>query len=242
MIKGEVMHRIDAERMSKTVADRLQERIISERIATGGRLPTEPELMEAFGVSRTVIREATALLVSRGIVDVRPRRGLTVRAPDGHGLADSLVAQLRMSQVSLPQLLQVRITLESAIARMAAENRDENDLRLLRENVAAMGSDELQQDRLVSLDLEFHDLLASATKNPFFFLVTRPINELLRSLYIDRAGYVSLRKVTVFEHQAILLAIEGGNADAADAATRRHLDRVGQSVEALMAERAGVTP
>jgi GntR family transcriptional regulator, transcriptional repressor for pyruvate dehydrogenase complex len=231
------MNKIDAERMSKIVADRLQERIIRERIATGGRLPTEPQLMEAFGVSRTVIREATALLVSRGIVEVRPRRGLTVRAPDGHGLADSLVAQLRMSQVSLPQLLQVRITLESAIARMAAENRDDNDLHLLRKNVIAMGSDELQQDSLVSLDLAFHDLLASATKNPFFSLVTRPINQLLRSLYIDRAGYVSLRKVTVSEHEAILLAIENGNAEAADSATRRHLDRVGQSVELLIAER-----
>jgi GntR family transcriptional repressor for pyruvate dehydrogenase complex len=236
------MNRIDSERMSKTVADRLQERIISERIATGGRLPTEPELMATFGVSRTVVREATALLVSRGIVEVRPRRGLTVRSPDGHGLADSLVAQLRMSQVSLPQLLQVRITLESAIARMAAENRDGNDLDLLRQNVAAMGSDDLQQDRLISLDLTFHDLLASATKNPFFSLVTRPINELLRSLYIDRAGYVSLRTVTVSEHQAILRAIEDGNANAADTATRRHLDRVGQSVAELLAGRQGATP
>jgi GntR family transcriptional repressor for pyruvate dehydrogenase complex len=195
------MNRIDAERMSKIVADRLQERIIRERIAIGGKLPTEPELMENFGVSRTVIREATALLVSRGIVEVRPRRGLTVRAPDGHGLADSLVAQLRMSQVSLPQLLQVRVTLESAISRLAAENRDDKDLDSLRQNVAAMGFDGLPQEMMISLDLAFHDLLASATHNPFFLLITRPINELLRSLYIDRVGYVSLRQITVSEHE-----------------------------------------
>jgi DNA-binding FadR family transcriptional regulator len=236
------MNRIDAERMSKIVADRLQERIIRERIAIGGKLPTEPELMENFGVSRTVIREATALLVSRGIVEVRPRRGLTVRAPDGHGLADSLVAQLRMSQVSLPQLLQVRVTLESAISRLAAENRDDKDLDSLRQNVAAMGFDGLPQEMMISLDLAFHDLLASATHNPFFLLITRPINELLRSLYIDRVGYVSLRQITVSEHEAILSAIENSDSEAADAATRGHLDRVGKSVEALIAEREETAP
>jgi GntR family transcriptional repressor for pyruvate dehydrogenase complex len=236
------MNRIDAERMSKIVADRLQERIIRERIAIGGKLPTEPELMENFGVSRTVIREATALLVSRGIVEVRPRRGLTVRAPDGHGLADSLVAQLRMSQVSLPQLLQVRVTLESAISRLAAENRDDKDLDSLRQNVAAMGFDGLPQEMMISLDLAFHDLLASATHNPFFLLITRPINELLRSLYIDRVGYVSLRQITVSEHEAILSAIENSDSEAADAATRGHLDRVGKSVEALIAEREEAAP
>jgi len=217
----------------------LQERIICERMESGGRLPTEPELMESFGVSRTVVREATALLVSRGIVEVRPRRGLTVRAPDGRGLADSLVAQLRMSQVSLPQMLQVRVTLESAIARLAAECRDEMDIVALRENVAEMHSDDLPRGKMISLDLAFHDLLATATHNPFFHLVMRPINELLRSLYIDRVGYMSLRQTTVLEHEEILAAIEDRNADGADAATRRHLDRVGQSVEALITEREG---
>ncbi|MEJ2058351.1 MAG: GntR family transcriptional regulator, partial [Desulfofustis sp.] len=98
---------IENVRLSKTVADDLQQKIISSELKVGDRLPTEPKLMEEYGVSRTVIREAAACLVSRGVVDVRPRRGMTVRAPDGKGLSDSLIAQLRMSNVSLSQLLQV---------------------------------------------------------------------------------------------------------------------------------------
>ncbi|NNK58547.1 MAG: FadR family transcriptional regulator, partial [Desulfofustis sp.] len=106
------MPQLTNERLSKTVADDLQQKIISDRLKVGDQLPTEPELMEEYGVSRTVIREAAACLVSRGVVDVRPRRGMTVRAPDGKGLAESLIAQLQMSKVSLPQLLQVRAVLE----------------------------------------------------------------------------------------------------------------------------------
>jgi GntR family transcriptional repressor for pyruvate dehydrogenase complex len=236
------MGRIDTDRLSKAVADRLQEQIILERMENGQRLPTEPELERAFGVSRTVVREATALLISRGIVEVRPRRGMTVRAPDGQGLAETLVAQLRMSQVSLPQLLQVRQTLECAIARFAADCRNDRDIAALQANVASMGRSEIQRDEMIALDLAFHDLLAAATHNTFFSLVTRPINELLRALYIDKVGYTSLRQTTLAEHQAILQAVEARDANAADAATRAHLDRVGESVRALIAEQREKQP
>jgi len=129
------MPRIANERLSKTVADYLQKQIIDNRLQDGDHLPTEPELMEEYGVSRTVIREATAYLVSRGVVDVRPRRGMTVRAPDGKGLAETMIAQLQMSKVSLPQLLQVRSVLETSIVRLAVEERSEEDVIALRDNL-----------------------------------------------------------------------------------------------------------
>jgi DNA-binding FadR family transcriptional regulator len=232
---------VDVGRLSGVVADRLQEKIIQGGLTMGMRLPTEPELMEEFGVSRTVVREAAALLVSRGIVEVRPRRGMTVRAPDGQGLAQSLVAQLRMSGVSLPQLLQVRLTLEGAIARLAAAERSETDIDAVEANLAEMSLADTPRDRAIELDLAFHDLLATATHNPFFLLVTRPINELLRSLYLDKVGYLSLRERTLAEHRDIFDAIRSRDPDLADKATRAHLGRVGQSVERLLAEREGET-
>lgn len=225
---------VDNQRLSKVVADRLQERIIRSGLTVGMTLPTEPEMMEEFGVSRTVVREAAALLVSRGLVEVRPRRGMTVRAPDGYGLAESMIAQLRMSRVSLPQLLRVRETLECAIARLAALDRTDSDLDKLRTNLSEMAAPGLDRARTIELDMAFHELLSVATHNPFFLIVTRPINELLRSLYIDKVGYMSLRERTVAEHGAIVAAIAAGDADAADQATRDHLERIGSTVERLV--------
>ena len=66
------------QRLSDTVAQALQEDILG--LATGDRLPTEAELVERFGVSRTVVREATRLLVQRGLATVSPGRGMTVAA------------------------------------------------------------------------------------------------------------------------------------------------------------------
>lgn len=230
------MNLIESERLSKVVADRLQETIIGQGLTVGMKLPTEPELMKEFGVSRTVVREAAALLVSRGIVEVRPRRGMTVRAPDGHGLAESLIAQLQMSNVSLPQLLQVRLTLECAIASLAAVERTEEDLQKLESNLELMSAPDIDRSRTIELDIAFHELLSAATHNPFFLIVTRPINELLRRLYIDKIGYMSLREKTCQEHRAIVVAILNRQPDVADQATRDHLDRVGHSVEKLISE------
>jgi GntR family transcriptional regulator, transcriptional repressor for pyruvate dehydrogenase complex len=227
------------ERLSKTVADDLQRKIIREKLKVGARLPTEPELMEEYGVSRTVVREAAACLVSRGVVDVRPRRGMTVREPDGKGLAETLVAQLQMSKVSLPQLLQVRSVLEAAIVELAAAQRTAEDLDRLRDNLESMKASDLDRHEAIKVDLEFHDLLAAATHNPFFTLVSRPITELLYSIYINKSGYMSFQSLTTAEHEAVVDAIVDKDPAGAVLAIQKHLDRVGTTVAELLSENQG---
>ena len=224
------------ERLSKTVADDLQQKIIRDKLNVGAQLPTEPELMEEYGVSRTVVREAAAWLVSRGVVDVRPRRGMTVRAPDGKGLAETLVAQLQMSKVSLPQLLQVRSVLESAIVELAAAQRTSEDITRLHGNLERMKATDLDRPEAIKVDLEFHDLLAAATHNPFFTLVSRPITELLYSVYINKSGYMSFQSLTIAEHQAVVDAIVDKDPEGAVLAIQKHLDRVGTTVAELLSE------
>ena len=227
------------ERLSKTVADDLKRKIIREKLKVGARLPTEPELMEEYGVSRTVVREAAACLVSRGVVDVRPRRGMTVREPDGKGLAETLVAQLQMSKVSLPQLLQVRSVLEAAIVELAAAQRTPEDLDRLRDNLKSMKAGDLDRHEAIKVDLEFHDLLAAATHNPFFTLVSRPITELLYSIYINKSGYMSFQSLTTAEHEAVVDAIVDKDPAGAVLAIQKHLDRVGATVAELLSENQG---
>lgn len=230
------MPQLTNERLSKKVADDLQQKIISNELKVGDRLPTEPELMEEYGVSRTVIREAAAFLVSRGVVDVRPRRGMTVQASDGKGFSESLIAHLQMSKVSLPQLLQVRSVLETAIVELAAEKRTEEDIAGLNNNLERMQTARLEAHQALSVDMEFHDLLAAATHNPFFILVSRPITELLYSLYINQSGYMSFQSLTFAEHQAVLDSVVDKDSEAAALAMKRHLDRVGTTVAELLSE------
>lgn len=233
------MQRLEHESLPRRVADQIQSRIIEEHMVEGDRLPTEPALMALFGVSRTVVREAAALLTSRGLVEVRPRRGMTVRAPDGSGVAESLAAQLQLSRVSLDQLLEVRLTLESAMAQIAAVNRTEDDLGRLDENLTHMADLKTDRATTINLDISFHEAVADATHNPFFQMVIRPINDLLRTLYIDKVGYMSLRDTTVIEHRAIVDAIRASSPDEAVAATRTHLSRVSESVRDMISKSGG---
>lgn len=229
------MSKIQSEKLSKIVADRLLEQILRQGLGEGDKLPTEPALMEEFGVSRTVVREAAALLLSRGVVDVRPRRGMTVRAPDGTGVAESLHALLQMSNVSPSQLLQVRLVLEPAIVRLAAEERTDQDIAALHRNLEMMKAAGADRTETIKLDTAFHELLAAATHNPFFGLVIRPIIELLRTLYMDKEKYMSLVEDTFSDHRAILSAIENRSEDAAESAMRCHLSRTEQNVRAMLA-------
>jgi DNA-binding FadR family transcriptional regulator len=229
------MARIINEKLSKIVADRLMEQILQQGLGAGDKLPTEPALMETFGVSRTVVREAAALLASRGVVEVRPRRGMTVRAPDGSGVAESLHAHLQMSNVSPAQLLQVRLVLETAIVRLAAKQAIDEDIEALRRNLEQMQTAGDDRAKTIELDTAFHELLATATHNPFFSLVTKPIIELLRNLYMDKDRYMSLVADTFADHQAILSALESCSEKAAEQAMRIHLGRVEENVRALLA-------
>jgi DNA-binding FadR family transcriptional regulator len=141
-----------------------------------------------------------------------------------------------MSKVSLPQLLHVRSVLETAIVELAAEKRTEEDIARLKDNLERMQAANLEARQALSVDMEFHDLLAAATHNPFFTLVSRPITELLYSLYVDQSGYMSSQPLTFSEHQAVIDSVVDKDPEAAALAMQRHLDRVGTTVAELLSE------
>ena len=98
-------------------------------------------------------------------------------------------------------------------------------------------SNSADRNNTIDLDVAFHEAMATATHNPFFLMVARPINELLRLLYNDKLGYMSLRETTVFEHGQIVDAVRKRNPIEAEEATRNHLLRVGKSVQDLLGEK-----
>ena len=71
------------------------ETILSQRLQVGDRLPSERELGEQFGVSRTVVREAVRALVAKGVIEVRSGSGLRVAAVDAAAVSESMSLYLR---------------------------------------------------------------------------------------------------------------------------------------------------
>jgi GntR family transcriptional repressor for pyruvate dehydrogenase complex len=222
--------------LSDVIADRIQEQILQEHLSPGTPLQTEAELMVQFGVGRSAVREAAKVLVQRGLVEVRPGKGMTVSAPLGEVMTRQLITHLRMSRTSAAQLFEVRDLIETQIARSAAVHRTDEDMAYIREVMEEAEQTPDDPDAYRPLDLAFHQALARATHNPFYSLVVGAIFLLIRDSSLSPLRFSSTRKLVQKEHGELVRAIEQGDPEEAAKACVRHLTRVRADMERLFAE------
>lgn len=228
-----VKHSLRRVPLSVEVASQIERDIIDQGFEVGAGLPTEVQLMERFGVSRTVIREAARTLVQKGLVDVRPGRGMTVASASVEQFAQQLTVLLRTGKASLDQLFELRELLEPAISSAAARSRSDADVVELAEILR--GAESMSSpDKFLHSDLNFHEALARATGNPFFVLVTTPLQILLHDTYENALRYITYQEQTQEEHRVIFRAVERKDARAAATATRAHLRRVRDRLRELI--------
>jgi GntR family transcriptional repressor for pyruvate dehydrogenase complex len=213
-------------RLSEDVADEIQAEVMAAALRPGQRLPTEAEFTEQFGVSRSVVREATRILVQRGLVDVRPGRGMVVTEVNGDGIIDQYALMLQTNAATFQQLMEMRLVLETEISALSARRRRRHHLDDMRAALAQAQEHRADAEVCLEADLAFHRAVAQATGNPFFAIVTRPINEYLRRAYSQAFAYMAHQDETLREHQRIYDAIAARRSQEARAATRVHLERV----------------
>jgi GntR family transcriptional repressor for pyruvate dehydrogenase complex len=226
--------RASRHRLSEDVAEAIKNRLIEDDLQPGDRLPTEPELAQLYDVSRTVVREAGRILVERGLVDIRPGRGMVVADFDGTSISRQYRLLLELKQGSFRQLMELRLALEVGLAEYAAARHTPADDRRIRAALAAFAGAGTDQAAALEADLEFHAAVAAAADNPFFAHAVNPINDYLRRTYRGSLGYQATQGRTLDEHTAIAEAILRGDRAEAGQAARRHLSRVLASAAALV--------
>lgn len=218
-------------RLTEQVAHALTERIIDGELLPGAYLPTETQLAETFGVSRTVIREATKALIAKGLVAVQRGRGVMVREPASEEtVAQTFSMLLRRRSVTFWHLWQMRVILETEVAGLAAQQRTPAQLYTLRQTMLAMENPDATLENLVDADMEFHYMLAHAANNPLLELIFQSITGLMRA---SRKLTLSLSGAprALRGHQQIYAAVERGDAEDARAQMRDHLQAVKEDLE-----------
>lgn len=224
----------DRRLLSEQVADSILRSIIDNGFEPGEKMPTEPELSEQYGVSRTVIREAGRILVSRGVVDIRPRRGMVVSEYSGKSLSRQVGLMLSVGRGSFKQLMEMRLSLEVQMTEFAALRRSDDESADIIRFAHLIGEPGLTFDQTIRADLAFHSAVAKASANPFFEHVINPINDYLRESYSDSLGYESERGNTHGEHLRIAEAVRAGDPVEARLAAYDHLTRVSDAAEQLV--------
>jgi len=212
--------------LPEVIADRLQREILDSGARPNDRLSTEAELVARYGVSRTVVREAVRLLVQRGLVSVKPGRGMVVAEFDGKLLAEQFAVLMRASNGTFDQLLELRLAIEVQMAILAAKRQPEHLISAMQETIDRGEASVGDRERFLEADMDFHELLAESSGNPFFDLVSKPINQFMRSHYRNRESYPSDPLRTLEEHTEILNAIRRGDTFGARHATEEHLRRL----------------
>lgn len=202
----------------------LEQQILSGELAPGTLLPREAELSEALGVSRTVLRDAVRQLVARGLLTVRQGRGTIVAEPSDEALSTAMVALLARSSLTVGDVMESRITLETLIVRLAAEAGADDDWaelerceRALIEAIAAG-----DESGAHTAHAAFHATILRATHQPALVLLLHPMNTiaLLTGSASVRSGDTADWNLDA--HRGILEALRLGEPDAAEAAMRKH--------------------
>lgn len=209
------------------VAAKITELISSTGLHPDDRLPTENELGERLGVSRTVVREAIKLLVATGAVYTRRGSGLYVANKTSSFHAMILSSLMPFEPGDIISLYEFRITLETSAARLAAERITPHELRELREVVAFnQQSAEIQaRQQWRESDATLHGIIAEASHNPFLAATIATIIRTQGWVFDIAAGRTQELLLSYAEqHATILGAIQEGESDAAAKAMQTHLE------------------
>lgn len=200
------------------VLEYLKDGISDGTFAPGGKLPTENEIAETLGVSRTPVREAVKILEALGLLDVRIGSGTYVRVGLERSLSHVLMMQLSLHKTTPQKLMEARRIVERGCAELAAERRTEADLDEMRASIAALeacvGRPDATLDEMLEADLDFHRIVFRATRNE---LVTTFANFVLDTVtpWIRRSMDNAGPKRAVYNHKLLFTMIEARNAGAA---------------------------
>jgi len=232
MPEGDAIPFQTLERMP-TLSDRVTQSVLDlitrAALKPGDRLPSERDLGERFGVSRTVVREALRSLAAKGVLDVRSGSGATVARVNVAQASETLRLYVQGSHgdadgVSYEQVNDVREMIETRVARMAAAAASEDDLARLAGIHAEFCSRSDDQEAWSRLDVAFHRAIAESVHNPLFLVMLDSIEPILLEIR-RRVADVPGRQHRVIEaHGLILERIQARDREGAERAMTEHLE------------------
>ncbi|WP_432561278.1 FadR/GntR family transcriptional regulator [Kineococcus sp. SYSU DK003] len=208
---------------TQALVDVLRARIVEGELAPGRPVPSESELVEEFGVSRTVVREAMSRLQAAGFVETHRGRGSFVLArPSGQAFGID-VDRLR-SAADRVELLEFRLAVETEAAALAATRRGPDQLAAVQRAAKGFAAVADHPSDAVAADFRFHAAVAAASGNRYVVDLLATLGEPMIAMPSARLrGGSSGVLDVVAEHDAVVAALERADPETARAAMRVHL-------------------
>ncbi len=231
---------IKTPRAFEEIANQIRSELSNRRLRPGDRLPAERALAEQFGVSRNTLREALRSLENAGLL--RLQKGATggafVRESTGDAIVTGLRDMFHLGAIAPEHLTEARVLIESIAVRAACERATAEDIEALKANLAL--AERASREKMNFYDqaathLDFHRVLARATKNPVMVIVMEALLDVMqhfiRAIGQQRNPWVMPSRRRFMKH------FEARDSDAAVAEMEQHLERLNRHYLSLLKEK-----
>ncbi|PRY19336.1 GntR family transcriptional repressor for pyruvate dehydrogenase complex [Aliiruegeria haliotis] len=226
------------QKLYEVVLENLTEQIISQELSPGDVLPSEAELAEAYGVSKTTVHDALRHLSVFGVVNMRQGRQTTVGTPRAEVLSQFFRFVSGNVKRNVIDIVDIRRILESGCAGLAAQNISDEQCEELSEIIDTLFESRYDKEAWIKQDAAFHHLIAKASGNQMMpYLMTSlqgVIEDTIRVLHDQRN--VRDPDQTFKRHKMVADAIISRDSEAAIAAMEVHFRATAATIERIQSD------
>jgi len=212
-----IFNPIKSRRTFEEVSNEIKRLIFQGILKPGDRLPSESELARRFSVGRQTIREGLRLLELSGFITVQKGStgGSLIRDTILNRISGLFLDAIQMKNISVDELTLARVEIERVVLNHTIKNIEDLDLKNLQENI--LQAKKMVENHIPAFDqnIQFHKLLAKASKNPVFVIVVEAIMAVVAHFLSGYEKDVEGSRKVALLHQDIVNAIIEGNRDEA---------------------------
>ena len=198
--------------LSQRMVQSLGRSIISGEYNNDEPLPTEAELCEKFGVSRSAVREAIKMLLAKGLINSRPRQGIRILPENQWNIFDpdilKWMLESKPSKSVLREFFQLRYAIEPEAAALAARFANAEQIAGINAALERMKLTQPFSEESVQADIDFHVSILQASNNRFYFRLRDFIQTALRVTITYTSVAKSDHDNTIDEHTQVFGAIQ----------------------------------
>ncbi len=219
---------IKAKRTFEEVSTEIKSLIFKSVLKPSDKLPSEIALARQFNVGRQTVREALRILELSGFITIRKgaRGGPIISDTISNTISNSFLDAIQMKSINIGELTLARLEIEKVVLNHAINNADSSDIKDLQENVLKAKRKTENRFQAFSENIEFHKLLAEASKNHVFVIVIQSIMAVVADFLSRLEPNLEKSKRVVKAHEDILNAIISKRGDEAITLLEKHLLQV----------------
>jgi GntR family transcriptional repressor for pyruvate dehydrogenase complex len=233
-------------RIFQDVVEQIQEAILSRRLVEGDRLPPERELCETFNISRGTLREALRVLEHKGLLEIKlgTGGGAVIKSAGIKQLTETLALLIRFGKVSVIDIGEFRVGIESQIARLAAEKASKKDIVDLEKLIGQLKKYNdigiSAWENFLEIDKKLHMEIARISDNALYKYVVDVVHNNINK-YFDRYLEVTDKSIgNIYKDlEQLIGAIKNKDKNLAAKLAKRHVNtfiKVMRKKEAIIAE------